>query len=360
MSKKYKIKLYLCIFLIIQIVGIQILKSAPEVIEFYYSKGLYLGISKLLRYSLGWLPFSLGDLFYSITVLYSIRWFFINFRRIYRDTKKWSLDVFSSISILYFAFHLFWGFNYYRLPLHQNMELKKRYTNNDLISFTKKMIKASNFYHEKLSNNQDSLSIKLPYTNDEVYDIAPLGYKNLAQIHPEFSYVAQSIKSSLFSLPLTYMGFSGYINPFTNEAQVDHLIPKMKLPTTTCHEIAHQIGYAGENEANFVGFLAAIENDDFYFKYSGYTFALRYCLNDLYKRVPKETYCHIIYEIRPGIFKQFQDYNEFWSQYENPLEPLFKSTYDGYLKANNQSAGIMSYSEVLSLMVNYVEQKQKY
>ena len=51
------------------------------------------------------------------------------------------------------------------------------------------------------------------------------------------------------------MGFSGYLNPFTNEAQVDILIPKYQLPTTASHEVAHQLGYAAENEANFIGIL---------------------------------------------------------------------------------------------------------
>jgi hypothetical protein len=29
------------------------------------------------------------------------------------------------------------------------------------------------------------------------------------------------------------------------------------LPTTTCHEMSHQIGYANESEANFIGFMAS-------------------------------------------------------------------------------------------------------
>ena len=360
LTKKYAIKLYLIIFFIVQIIGLQFLKNSPEFVESFYSKGLFIWISKLMRYTLGWIPFSVGDVFYTIFILYSIRWFFINFKRIYKDTKKWLLDVLSSVSVLFFAFHFFWGFNYYRIPLQESLNLKKEYSNEALITFTKSMIVKSNKLHEKLSKNQDTISIKLPYSVKEVYDKAILGYDNLAKIHPEFSYSPQCVKSSLFSLPLTYMGFSGYVNPFTNEAQVDDLIPKTKLPTTTCHEIAHQVGYAGENEANFIGFLATINNDDDYFKYCGYTFALRYALSDLFKRVPKVVYCDIIVDMKPGIIKQFQEYNEFWKKYENPLEPLLKSSYDSYLKANNQNAGIVSYSQVVSLMVNYSFEIKKF
>jgi capsule polysaccharide export protein KpsC/LpsZ len=43
----------------------------------------------------------------------------------------------------------------------------------------------------------------------------------------------RSVKKSLLSLPLTYMGFAGYLNPFTNEAQVNDKIPMYNFPTTT-------------------------------------------------------------------------------------------------------------------------------
>jgi hypothetical protein len=43
------------------------------------------------------------------------------------------------------------------------------------------------------------------------------------------------------SLPLTYMGFSGYLNPFTNEAQVNYLGPCI-LSQPQLAEMAHQLG----------------------------------------------------------------------------------------------------------------------
>ena len=45
--------------------------------------------------------------------------------------------------------------------------------------------------------------------------------------------------------------------------------------------MAHQLGYAAENEANFIGFLATVKHPDPVF-ICRYGFALRYCLNELY------------------------------------------------------------------------------
>jgi hypothetical protein len=39
------------------------------------------------------------------------------------------------------------------------------------------------------------------------------------------------------------MGFSGYLNPFTNEAQVNYMM-MYSFPMTTNHEMAHQMGFA--------------------------------------------------------------------------------------------------------------------
>ena len=347
-------KLYIALAIIPQLIAIKILTYFPEYIEIYYSNGLYQWLSKVFRFTFGWLPFSFGDIFYALAIVYIMRWFLKNKWRIVKDFKAWLVDVFAAISIIYFAFHVLWALNYYRQPLHKNLGLQADYTTEELVVVTKQLINKSNAIHLEISNN-DSLKIELPYSKHEIISMTPLGYKNLSKSYPHLSYSAASLKTSLFSLPLTYMGFSGYLNPLTNEAHIDKLIPAYKFPTTTSHEIAHQLGYAAENEANFIGALAAISHDDIYFKYSGYTFALRHCLFEIYKR-DQDLYFEIVETINKGILKNYQEVQLFWDSYQNPLEPLFKKTYDSFLIANNQKGGMQSYSYVVALLVNYFNQ----
>jgi signal transduction histidine kinase len=341
----------LAIFLGVQILFIAVLKHFPEFVESYYSNGLYVFISRLMRFTFGWLSISAGDILYTIAVIYCLRWLFLHRKRMYKDFVQWSLDVLSAVSIAYFAFHVLWAFNYYREPLYRSLQIEADYTTEELIYFTKQLVTKSNTIHNNLSKS-DTLSVTIPYTRDDIINKATHGYRALSKFYPHWNYEPRSIKKSIYSLPLTYMGFSGYLNPFTNEAQVDALIPTYKFPTTTCHEIAHQLGYAAENEANFIGSLAAIHNEDIYFQYTGYTFALRYCLNEIFKR-DKESYYLILKTINKGIIKNYQEVQEFWLGYENPLEPLFKTTFDNFLKVNNQSGGMKSYSYVVALLVNY-------
>lgn len=346
-------KLGLVIFLGIQIVLISILKNFPEFVERFYSNGLYVYISKLMRYVFGWIPFSVGDIFYTLAGIYAIRWMVLNRMRVLKDTKNWLLDVGAVLSIAYFAFHVLWAFNYYRQPLYKSLNLEADYTTEQLVTFTKRLIEKSNTLHNQLAIN-DSTKVEMPFSKGEAFKRVRNGYEKLSAEYPHLYYKPKSIKKSLYSAALTYMGFSGYLNPFTNEAQVNGLVPTYKFPTTSCHEAAHQLGFAAENEANFIGSLAAIHNDDIHFKYSGYTFALRYCLVEIFRR-DKDLYYEILSTINKGILKNYQEVENFWKSYENPLEPLFADTYDSFLKANNQSAGMKSYSYVVALLVNYYD-----
>ncbi|APY11789.1 amino acid permease [Seonamhaeicola sp. S2-3] len=348
-------KLVIALSLFPQYLLILWLSKNPEFVEAYYSNGLYVYISKVFRYMLGWMPFSFGDLVYTLGTVYVLRWLYKNRKRILKDTRRWIIDVASALAVLYFAFHLFWGYNYYRLPLHKNLNLEADYTTEQLVSVTKKLIEKSNALHLEITKN-DTLKVTLPYTKQAIFKKTPEGYDNLKSDFSQLEYNPKSIKKSLFSYPLTYMGFSGYLNPLTNEAQVDGLIPTFKFPTTSAHEMAHQLGYAAENEANFIGFLASIHNDDIYFKYCGYTFGLRYCLNEIYRR-DEALFEALGKTVNKGILKNYEEVRLFWETHENPIEPFFKIFYSNFLKANNQPKGMESYSYVVALLVNYFDTK---
>ena len=331
----------------------KLLGKYPQFIEDYYSNGLYPIISAIKRYAFGWLPFSFGDLFYAAAIIYIIRWIIKNRKRFFKDTKRWLTEVFSALTIIYLAFHLFWGMNYYRQPLHVTLNINDDYTTEQLVTFTEKLIVKVNTFQKELAIN-DSTKVEMPYSKNEILKRSPDGYEILKEQYSHLKYHPRSVKKSLFSIPLTYMGFSGYLNPLTNEAHVDGLIPAYKFPTTTCHEIAHQLGYAAENEANFIGSLAAIHNPDAHFQYSGYAFALRHCLNEIFRR-DENLYNQTILSVNIGTLKNYREVRTFWEEYQNPLEPLFKATYSAYLQSNSQTGGIDSYSYVVALLVNYFE-----
>ncbi len=349
MQRKY----LLPILLLIEIIALQVISYFPEFVEQYYSNGLYPKMADFWRIRLGKIPFSIGDCIYGIVIFLGLKWF-CKKRKTWRlQWRNNGLQILSFIAVFYFFFQLCWGLNYCRQPLFEKLNIQREYTDAELYAFTKKLIVKTNAIHHQLTAN-DSVKVAFPYSQKEVFAMNMKGYKNLALTYPIFEYEHLSIKKSLFSLPLTYMGFGGYLNPFTNEAQVNDMGPMYNFPTTTCHEMAHQLGYASESECNFIGFLASIKNDNLYFQYSGYSFALRYCLRNWKYR--NEKVCEqLVNTVHPGILANYQESEDFWKEYETFIESGFKIFYDNFLKFNQQKDGLESYSKFVNLMVNYYD-----
>lgn len=334
--------------------AIQLAAKNPAFIERYYSNGIYPYISSFFRIILGWIPFSLGDVLLAFGLFIFLRFLFrlIKFR--FKNFLPKMIHFVAILSVIYFCFYLFWGLNYYREPLAKNLNYQqKKYTTEQLQKVTEHIIEKLNEYQFKITNN-DTLKVENLYQQKEMYKMAVLGYDNLAQDYPQLSYQFSSVKSSLMSLLQTYNGTSGYLNPLTGEAHVNDKIPKTGYPTTTCHEMAHQIGFAAENEANFVGFLASNYNDDVYFKYASYRMAFGYCISEIRKRDP-ELYKTLWKTVNKGIIKDFNTSYQFWQEYKNPFEPLVKKGYNAYLKANKQAEGIASYNYVVDILISYFE-----
>ena len=261
--QRKRTRLILALLLPIQIIALQILKNFPEFVEEYYSRGLYPVISKISRYVFGWIPFSIGDVFYLLIAVLAIRWLYKNIRRLRFEPAKFLIDIAATVSLVYFVFHLLWGLNYYRVPLHKTLGIDYEYTTEELIETTRRLVAKSNEMHRQLGY-PDSVKIDLPYSQREIFKKSLDGYKTISKEYPSLSYSPRSLKKSGWSLGLTYMGYSGYYNPFSGEAQVNNLIKTYKFPVVSCHEEAHQLGYAAENEANFIATLATINNDDTY------------------------------------------------------------------------------------------------
>ena len=346
-----RLKNGIALSIIPQIIIVKWLGSYPELIENYYSKGVYPFISKLYRLVFGWLPFSMGDLIYAILIIFAIWYIIVKRNQIRKNLKLFFRDIAMILSVAYFTFHIMWGFNYYRIPLSQQLELKDSYTYNDLIMFTEKLIERTNKLQYKITSDTSQI-VEIPYSQKEIMQKTLKGYSELETKFPLFSYNNPSLKKSTFSTALTYMGYGGYLNPFTNEAQVNAKIPNFRFPVITGHEIGHQVGYSAENEVNFIGYIVTANNKDLYFKYSASAYALSYSLSEI--KLKDETKFHELYSrLNSGVQKNYEELNKFWMAYQNPLEPIFKAIFNSFLKANNQEQGIKSYGQIVALLVTY-------
>ena len=326
----------------------------PEIIEKYYSQIFYPLVLDLHQLFLDLIPFSLGDILYLLLLLFIVK-------TIYKKIYNWKvkplsmfLDFGTFVIILVWIFHLSWGFNYHRLPLNKKLQIPYKYSEEDLVHRLDIIIDESNKFHNGIVSS-DTLAVKFPYSKEQIFEKINL----YNPIYQETHLRSSKVKKSLISLALSYMGYSGYLNPFTLESQVNTKIPIQSLITTSLHESAHQLGYATEKEANFIAYLSAIKSDDQYIRYAGKTFAFRYLYNELYK-LDSKIAKNKLKRLNPGIIKNFKEVNNFWRKYENPFEIIFDKTYDNYLKVNGQKNGINSYNEMVGLVINYHKNEKRF
>ena len=333
---------------------IRIFSLFPQAVEQYYATGLYPYISRLQRILLGWIPFSIGDLLYAGAVIYLLTalfrmyrvWRNKNFNRNYLLAKL--RKSVTTILIVYVLFNLLWGLNYNRLGIAQQVGISPgKYSREELAKVVEAII-------YKLNALEASAHLRMPDLKRKrtLFGEAKSTYRVLSANDADFRYSFPSVKPSLYSYLGNYLGFTGYYNPFTGEAQVNTTVPLYLQPFTTCHEIGHQIGYAKESEANFASFLSSRESSDPAFQYSLYFdlygYARRYIyLSDtaLLRKLDDE--------LHPAVKKDFRDLRAFLDRHANPVEVVVDKLYGQYLRANQQPSGRLSYNEVIGWLVAY-------
>jgi len=334
-----------------QLLLVKWLGNHPDLVEAYYSEGVYPYIAKFLRSLFGWIPFSIGDVFYTLLGFAILRYCVVNRYNFRERPRKIIMDLGLLLSVTYFIFHLLWGMNYYRLPIEHKLQIQRSYTVKDLEIFTQKLVVKTNALQEHITKDS-AKAVHLLQTKTQIFKDTPISYKYASTDFPFLTYKKTSLKKSLYSLPLTYMGYGGYFNPFTGEAQVNGKIPILRYPTVSAHEVGHQLGYSAEDATNFIGFLVTSKSKDIHYSYASYSHMLAYCLSDLRARDEK-TFQKLWEQLNAGIKKNYEELNTFWEAYENPTEPIFKEIFNTFLKANSQEEGILSYNSVVGLLINY-------
>lgn len=327
------------------------LSFIPEAITNVYSLGIYPKIAAFSRIVFGIIPFSVGDVFYFVLIFFLLRWFWIFFKNRATQKKRNFQILFRTFVVVYALFHLLWGVNYLRQKITTELSIETAYTQQELEDFTCQLIEKTNRLHVQIMGN-DTITYRNPYEIETIFEKSEAAYQQLAKKWPQFEFRHVSTKKSLFSVPLSYMGFSGYLNPFTNEAQVNVLIPKYNMPTTTLHEMSHQIGIASESEANYIGYLASIHSEDVHFQYSGMTFALKYCLRNI-ERFETGRAEIFIAQINKGVVANFMETEQFHEKYDSVLELISNLWYDLFLKSNQQQDGLEGYNNFVGLLLNH-------
>lgn len=162
------------------------------------------------------------------------------------------------------------------------------------------------------------------------------------------------VKKLAWSKLYTSMGICGVTIALTGEAAVNADIPNMSLPFVMCHEMAHRMSIATEDDANFAAFLACQANDDPQFQYSAYYMAYRYCRSALGGTAAAQ--------IHQGANQWLQwdiaVYNSYFNSNKSQTATnVANAANNAYIQASGDSQGVKSYGMVATQLVNWYLQQ---
>ena len=138
--------------------------------------------------------------------------------------------------------------------------------------------------------------------------------KGIADDYPRLSGYYPNPKCMMGSVFMYQTGIIGVYFPFSMESYYSRYLAQAQFPATICHEFSHLKGYMFENEANFIAYIACMNSDNDFVKYSGYINALDYIDFELLCSISSEEeyyrYENECIEIEEGIFNDYSSYTK--------------------------------------------------
>ena len=255
--------------------------------------------------------------------------------------------------VLWNLFYVTWGFNYFREPLASRMELPVQAREaEDLAELTVSLAEEASMIRAALNEDENGVFAVSCGTPNQMFSELTDAYAELSEKEPVLAGKVTPAKSVEWSEGLSWLGISGIYIGLTAEPNVNVHQPDLLQLHAAAHEMAHQLGIASEDAAEFVGFLACMSSDNPEIQYSGLMNALVHCGNAL-SRADKELYAAACQSYSDDLWRDFTAYNAYWERYEGKAEEIATETNDSYLKHNAQPSGVRSYGESVDLLLAY-------
>lgn len=286
---------------------------------------------------------------------------FDRFCKFYFQILAWILLVVAIIMTLN-CFILYHGttFSEKYFSLMEGYEKDREYSLEDLITLREFVVKKCNSLSAQMYRDEAG---RIMYDGDFATE-AKAAMKMLGETYENLSGYYPSPKPLASSDFMSQQYMTGYYFPFSMEANYNDVMYVMNKPATFCHELAHLKGFIYENEANFIAYLACTGSEDIVFQYAGYLSVLNYIDNDFYTSVGNDRERYLAQE---NILPQVHEDNIFLTQEEwdriekkavldtETVDAISDSFTDTTLKLNGVADGMISYSRVVELLLQYYD-----
>ena len=331
----------------------------PEQVERIYSRRIYPRIGHELAYVNKFVGFSLAELLAPLILCGLLACAVWQIRRLRLGRVKARALALSTLHAGLWAagvggllFLALWGLNYHRRPLAESLDLAPRPVKGaELEAISRTIVSEINRnYEEGCAGGADGAPCRLPLDEAQLYEALESSYRRLEPLLGGGGGFGPP-KPLYFSGLMSRLGISGMFSPFTGEPNFNAEQPDSGLPFAVAHEMAHQRGYAREDDADFVAFLVCVNAPHPYVRYSGHLRSVD--VLHLLGRVAPRRYQAVAPLLAPGPLADLDAGNSFWLRREGALTRATHGVTDAYLKVNRVGSGMGNYREVVKLIISY-------
>lgn len=332
----------------------------PRFTEYVIARGLFRIVAFPIEWIMSILPFSVTEIVVILLVPTLITLLIIFIVRIVRSSNRrqtverglrftaWC------ISLVLLVFMIMDGANFSRLTVGELLELPNRtYTAQDLYTVTCDLATKASQARENLEEDENGCTI-LSVSQSELLQLTDDCYGKLREQYPFLVTSTWRIKPVLLSHWWSYTGTTGVYCPWLGEANINTDVPVYEFGHTAAHEMAHTMGFAKENECNFLSWLACSVSEQPDYLYSGYQQAFIYCSNALY-RADKKLWQKAYSNCSEGMIRDMRQSNKYWDSFEGEIQETSQKLNDSFIKINGVESGVLSYNEMVGLMLRYYD-----
>ncbi|HUG55070.1 MAG TPA: DUF3810 domain-containing protein [Vicinamibacteria bacterium] len=338
------------------VVGLRLLASAhPSLVEQVYARGVYPVVAGATAALTGAVPFSVAEMAVLLAAagspLLAVRAARRRRRAGPRSPRLVRVaQVALGAALVVLAFDLSWGLNYYREPVAVLLSYDVApSTSAELAALADDLVEESRRLRQGLPEDGQGV-MRLPDGATGALRRAPRPWADGGVEGLAVPTMRGRPKLFVLSPAMAYLGISGLFVPFTAEPTVNGTLPDWEIPFTASHEIAHQRGFAREDDANYVGYLACRAHPDPDFRYSGTFRAALYVLRAL-ALADRAAYARARSALAPPLQRDLRALAAWAARYESRLGEVQEKVNDAYLKTQGQPEGVRSYGRMVDLLL---------
>lgn len=332
-------------------------RSHPDAVERGYSRTVYPIVREFVSTLTGWFRWSLAEMGLCLFALCLLVIFTRALSGMLRGVRSpgnvlahFVSAALAGAGVLYGWGMLGWGLNYHRRPLADSAGLDMSpATAQELQRLVESL--ASEAATLRALVREDAAGVmEVAGSKGEALSRASRACEQLGLQYEVFQGSSCS-RAKMVVLPLLpWLHVGGVFSMFTSEPNVDVNQPAAGMLDSACHELAHQLGWAREEEASFVGYAGCRLHPDADYRQAVTQAALAHALGAL-RRVDRQAADELYARLPPALLRDWEAEDRFWARHRTPISRAARRINDAYLRSQGQEAGVLSYGLMVDLLV---------